>query len=135
MPNDEKAAQLSLVVDAGGDADTEETDRLTRDLLAEIRELDVESAELERGEDAPEGSKAAGAASVGALAVAVVPTLLPKLVEFLQAWSLRGKGRTVRIRTRVGDREVELEYSPQTMSPSDLKSLVDTLTETLAKGS
>jgi hypothetical protein len=84
-----KAAQLSLVVDVGGDADPEETDRLTSDLLAEIRELDVESAEVERRGDSPEGTKATGAVTPGALAVAVVPTLVPKLVEFLQAWSLR----------------------------------------------
>ena len=37
------------------DADQEELDRLTRQLLSEIGELDIEKAELARGGDLPEG--------------------------------------------------------------------------------
>jgi hypothetical protein len=35
---------------------------------------------------------------------------LPKLVEFLQAWTLRGENRTVRIKTPGG---LELEFTPE----------------------
>jgi hypothetical protein len=66
------------------------------------------------------------------LAVAVLPTVVPRLIEFLQAWSMRGEGRTVKIKVQTGDRSVEVEYDLKVMSTAQLKSLVDMLTGTLA---
>jgi hypothetical protein len=131
MPSNKKVANLTLQVDAGQDADTEELDQLTRRLFGEIRELDVESVELAGGEAVPAGAKSAEAITLGVLAVAVLPTLLPELVRFLQAWSLRGENRTIKIKTQAGDRAVELEYNPSTMSLDQVQSLVETLNETL----
>jgi hypothetical protein len=133
MPSNKKVANLTLQVDAGQDADTEELDQLTRRLFGEIRELDVESVELAGGEAVPAGAKSAEAITLGVLAVAVLPTLLPELVKFLQAWSLRGENRTIKFKTQAGDRAVEVEYNPSTMSPAQVKTLVETLNETLVQ--
>ncbi len=132
MSAGERIANLTLQIDVGQDADADELDRATRQLRDEIQELGVESAELAKTANAPAGTKSVEAVTLGALAISVLPTVLPKLIEFLQAWSMRREGRTVKIKTQVGDRAVEVEYSPKTMSQAELKSLVETLTSTLA---
>lgn len=132
MSPDTNAARLILSIDAGEGAAAEELDRLTRQLCDEIQELEVESVELVKGE-APEGTKSAEAVTLGALALAVMPTAVPQLIEFLKSWSMRGESRTVKVKAQVGDRSLDIEYNPATMSPTELKSLVDTLTETLTK--
>jgi hypothetical protein len=132
MSSAPRTARLTLHLDAGTEADAEELDRLTRQLRDEIRDLEVESVELVRGETPPGGAKSVNAVTLGALAVAIPPEVLPKLMELLQSWLLRGD-RTLKIKTQVGDRLLEVEYSPRTMSPAELKSLVDTLTEAIAE--
>ena len=67
--------------------------------------------------------------------MAVLPTVVPELIKFLQAWSMRGQNRTVKIKTQAGDRSLEVEYDPKTMSPAELKSLVEMLNETLPEKS
>ncbi len=62
------------------------------------------------------------AVTAGAIAIAVLPTFLPKLVEFIQAWALRGQGRTVKFKGKVAGQEVEFEGSAE-----DLKPLLATL--------
>ena len=135
MSAETKVAYLTIQVGADEDADADEIDRLARDLLSEINDMEVESAELLRKGEAPTGTKSAEAVTIGALAIAVLPAIVPKLVEFLQAWSLRGRNRTVKIKTQRGDRSLEVEFTPASMSPEELKSLVDTLTATLTESS
>ena len=71
------AADLILHVDAGEEADTEELDQLTRQLLGELHELEIESANLVSDDELPEGAKSAEAVTLGVLAVAVLPTVIP----------------------------------------------------------
>ena len=129
-----KAANLIVRIDAPEDADAEELDRLTLQLRDEIEELEVESVELVRDGAVPTGAKSVDPVTLGVLAVAVLPTVIPKLIEFLQAWSMRGESRKVKIKTRAGDSSIEVEYSPTTMSPDELKNLVETLSGTIATG-
>jgi hypothetical protein len=91
------------------DRDDELLDSLARQLLDELSEQPVESVELARSGAAPEGTKSAEAVTLGALAVAVLPSVLPKLVEFCQAWALRGQGRTVKFKGKVGGQDLEFE--------------------------
>lgn len=123
--------EFNIMVDAGEDATAEQLDELGRQLYSELGELGVEAVSISSGEPAPEGAKSAEAATIGALAVAVLPSFLPRLVEYLQAWTLRGENRKVRIKSQVGNRSVEIEYSPSAITPEELKSLVASLTEAL----
>jgi hypothetical protein len=91
------------------DSTAEELDEITRQLLYELRDLDVESVELARAGSAPEGAKIADPITIGALAIGVLPTLLPKLVEFIQAWALRGQGRTIKFKGMVAGQPIEFE--------------------------
>ena len=80
----EELLQFNLTVEAGADAPADQVDELTRQLYAELGELGVEAVSLAASEPAPEGAKSAEALTIGALAVAVLPTFLPKLVAYLQ---------------------------------------------------
>ena len=127
MPTEAKSANLILHIEVGEDTDEEELDRLTRLLLDEIQEIDVESVELVGDEAVPEGAKSVEVAELGMLAVNVLPAVVPTFISFLQAWSRRGEGRSVKIKTQKGDQALEVEYDPKTMSPAELKLLVETM--------
>jgi hypothetical protein len=106
------------------DATDEELDRSTRQLLSELKDLDVESAKLTKGEVAPEGSK--GEPSIlGSIVVSALPTVLPAIVAFVQSWSTRGRGRTVKFKGR----GIEFEGSPEELQ----KLLVSIEADHLAK--
>ena len=124
-----EAAKLTLVVDAGQDADAEQLDRATRQLLEELREQPVESAEIKEGGPAPDGTKGVDAGLLGALAVSVLPEALPPLVGFLKDWAARGKsgGRSVKIKLEQGGQKIEMEYDPATMTSEQLAMLMAAL--------
>lgn len=111
------------------EADAESLDELTGRLLRDLRELGAESVERPSSEAVPEGAKG-DAFTLGALALVAVPAFLPKLVEFLQAWALRGESRTVRIKTPAG---LEVEFTPKKkLSEAEVLALVDKLAQTQA---
>ena len=124
------ALRMSLQIDAGEDADDDELDSLTRQLRGEIEELEVESVDLVKGKPPP-GVTRGDATTLGALAVEILPTIAPKLIGFLQNWLTRGRNQKVKIKVGVGDRSIEVEYSPKAMSVSELENLASRLTGTL----
>jgi hypothetical protein len=105
--------ELILQIDPGAGADAAELDDLARELLSELRDLSaVEDARLAKGGPAPAGAKSAEMVTAGAIIVAVLPPLVSKLIEFIQAWSLRGQGRTVKFKGIVDGHTVEFEGPP-----------------------
>jgi hypothetical protein len=127
------AVNLTLQLIPGADIDPEQLDYITRQLRDEIRDVDVESVELIREGTVPEGAKVAEVVTLGALAIAVLPAALPKLMDVVRDWLMRGENRKVKIKTTVGDRSVEVDYSPETISKAELKDLVDTLTNSVVR--
>ena len=132
MPDSSEASSFVLQVDLGEDFDQDQLDQTTRQLKLELQDLDVESIDLVHTQKSPEGTKSAEAFTLGALAVAVLPTAIPKLIEYLQAWTMRSEGRSVKIKSQVGDKTIELEYSPKGISNQDLKELVTLLAGSMA---
>ena len=105
--------KMDFILEVGSaDATDEERDQMARNLLSELRELDVESAELARGEPAPEGAKG-DPITTGSIAIAVLPTLLPKIVETIQGWLLRGSNRTVKFKGKVSGQAIDFEGSSE----------------------
>jgi hypothetical protein len=90
------------------DATDEELDRFTRQLLSELRELDVESVELAKGDLAPKGSKG-DPITIGAIVVSSLPAVLPAVVSLVQSWSSRGEGRIVKFKGK----GIEFEGPPE----------------------
>lgn len=104
----------------------ERLDELTGRLIRDLRELGVESIGRPSGDAVPEGAKG-DPITLGTLALTIVPVLLPGLVEFLQAWVVRGENRTVKIRTAAG---LEVEFTPgKRFSETELVALVEKLTQ------
>ena len=132
----ESVGPISLVVAVGdATADDNEIDALTRRLRQQLTEFDVDLVELASAGQAPAGSKSAEAAAVGTLVLTLLPAVLPKVIDFLQGWILRDKGRTVKIRAAAGDRSFDVEYSAGATSEAELKRLLQTLTDALGRTS
>jgi hypothetical protein len=105
-------AELKIEV-AASDATEEDLDRMTRQLLSELRETDVESAELAKGEEAPQGTKSGEAETMGSIVISVLPTVLPVIVGLVQAWAGRGQGRQVKFKGQIGRGLIDFEGSPE----------------------
>ena len=126
-----------LHLDVGPEADDDRIESLTRQLRDEIRDLEVQSVELVRGPAGPEGTRSGEVAALGELAVALMPGVLPPLIGLLRGWLDRNETPnvtpSVRIKTQVRGRAIELEYSPGTMSAGELKEVTDTLMASLER--
>ena len=117
--------ELQLAV-TEAEADAERLDELTRRMMRDLEDLGVESVERPPGEAAPESAKG-DPFTWGALALALVPALLPELIEFLRDWARRNEGRTVKIKTPDG---LEVEFAPgEKLTETELLSLVEKLTQ------
>jgi len=79
------------------DTTEEDLDKMTRNLLKELRETDVTSANLVSIGTSPEGSKG-DPITIGMLALEVLPVALPSVIGLIQAWVMRGQGRTVKFK-------------------------------------
>jgi hypothetical protein len=132
MPSAPTTISLTLHIQAGEEVDADELDRLTRQLRDEIEELGIESVELVREGSPPSGAKVVEPVSLGGLAIKILPAALPALIGHVRDRLLFGDNK-VKIKTQVGDRSLEVEYSPHAISPAELKSLVATLTEALTE--
>jgi len=123
MPDSE--LELTIFIE-DADSDAERLDTLTTYLQRDLRELGVDSVERSTAGAAPEGAKG-DPFTLGALALVVVSDLLPQLLEFLQAWSLRGEQRVVKIKTPDG---LEVEFTPRDrMSGDQIAALAKQLSQ------
>ena len=93
------------------DATDEELDRLTRQLLSEIKETDVDSVELGKSKTVPDGTKG-DPITIGTIILAAVPAVLPKVIDLIQAWSMRGSNRTIKFKGK----GIEFEGSPEELN-------------------
>ena len=130
-PLDVNTVTLMLHIDAQADVDAEKLSQLTGYLRSELEDMDIESVTDVRNQAAPPGAKVVDPLTAGALIVAVLPAVLPKVMEFIQAWTLRGEGHTVKIKAQRGDRSVEVEY-PMRMAPDEAKKHIDMVMDTLS---
>ena len=133
MPTDTCVLPLQLQVDSGNQLSPDELDRVTRQLRRDISALDVESVELSRGANVPQGAKSAEAVALGSLAVAVLPVAIPKIIEFLRDWLMRGENRTLKLKLQVGGNSAEIECNPSLVATNDIELLVGKLTGVLGK--
>lgn len=113
--------ELNVQISADN-ATPEDIDRMTRQLLSELREMDVEFADLAKAGSAPDGTKALDPVTIGSIAISVLPNMLPKIIDGIQAWALRGSNRTVKFKGRIAGQPVEFEGSGE-----DLQTLLAAL--------
>ena len=118
-----KLTDLNIQISAS-DATEEELDRMTRQLLSELRETNVESAELAKEGSAPAGTKSGDPVMMGSIVMTVLPAILPAIVGMVQTWATRGHGRIVKFKGKVGREMIEFEGSAE-----DLQRLLETLSK------
>lgn len=123
--------QVFVSIGDAASGDVDQVDAETRRLRREMAELDVESVEIPSAGEAPAGAKAGELAALGSLLVTLAPAVVPKVLEFLQSWALRGSGRTVKVRVTSGDRSVDVELSAGSGSDRELKELLATVSSVL----
>ena len=103
----EEPIELEIEVRAK-DTTEEDLDKMTRNLLTELRGTDVLSADLVSTGIAPKGSKG-DPITIGTLAVTALPIVLPGVIDMIKAWASRGQGRTVKFKGK----GIEFEGSPE----------------------
>jgi hypothetical protein len=122
--------ELSL---EGGDGDRTELDELTRQLRAEVEELNIDSIDEVSAGVAPEGTKAADLTAIGQMAVTLAPAIVPPLFDLLKSWVERKPSTPVRIKVKVGKRTAQIEYDPTRTSAKDLEVIIKTLNKSVKK--
>jgi len=122
--------ELSL---EGGEGDRTELDELTRQLRAEVEELNVDSVEEVSAGPAPTGTKAADFSAIGQMAVTLAPTIIPPLFELLKSWVERKPSTPVKVTVRVGRKTAQIEYDPAHTSAKDLEALIKVLNKSVKK--
>ena len=100
------------------DTKEEDIDQMTRQLLSELRETNVESAELVTSDHIPSGAKAGETITMGSIVVSTLPTVLPAVIALVQSWISRGQGRTVKFKGK----GIEFEGSAE-----ELQRVLETL--------
>ncbi|WP_051580330.1 effector-associated constant component EACC1 [Pseudonocardia acaciae] len=100
---------VRVVLHADPELGTEDGERLTRRLRAELDDLDVESVEMARVGDAPAGAKG-DPVTVGALLVALSVSggVFPSVIATLRDWLERQSGRH-RVSVTVDGDTIELD--------------------------
>jgi hypothetical protein len=130
VPPDVNTVTLILQIDAQADFDAEKLRQLTGYLRSELKDMDLESVTDVRNQAVPPGAKVVDPLTLGAIIVVVLPEVLPKVLEYIQAWTLRHEGQTIKIKAQHGDRSVDVEY-PLSMSPDEAKKHIDMVKDTL----
>ena len=98
---------FAIEIHQDDDSDDERLFSLTSQLQRDLYELGADSVERPSPIEKPDGTKG-DPISLGLLAVAALPVVLPAMVGYLQSWTARDKGRRVRIKS--GD--LEIEFTP-----------------------
>ena len=107
------------------ETDAAALDRLTRNLLAEVKAAPVESAEIPRHEGPPPLNAKGDPVTVGAIAVAVLPSLLASLIVLIQHWLLRQQNQSIKI--KLGENEIEI---PRDATREELEPIIELLKST-----
>ena len=97
--------QLTVGIDIGPDAEAAELDEATRQLRAELLQLDVEDVACP-AEPAPEGARGVDGGALGTLLVTAGQSAIGAIVGVLGSWLSRHPRRTVRL--QIGDDSIEL---------------------------
>lgn len=105
-----QALQLNLTIFTPDSTD-EELDYITRQLLSELKNFDLESVKLAAGDEAPAGTKGVDSVTMGTIVMAILPSMLPQVLEFLQSWTLQSRGRSIKFKGKIAEQQIDFEGS------------------------
>lgn len=124
MTDDRIRLELSLTQQ---NAEAQQLDGLTLQMLRDLIEIGADSVERPRIESSQAPGTKGEAISLGVLILAIAPVVLPSLIKYLQAWTLRGENRRIKIKTPQG---LEVEFIPEKrLSEGELLALAEKLSK------
>jgi hypothetical protein len=126
---------LDLVVslDAGENVSQEMLHRLARQVYQDLNRTEADAVKWAESAEVPEGAKGIPL-DINTIIVSLASAgAITAIIQFLKDWSLRAEGRTVKIKTQIGDNSVELEYSPTATSEEELTAFAEKLIQILNK--
>lgn len=113
--------------------DSEKSEDLKNNLKRQLIEYeDVNILKFE-SEVLPDGAMPADAFTIGAIALAVLPTLLPTIINAIKDIKLKNRGTSINIKVKNGDREIQLEIPADSISMDEVTALTDSYLEKLKK--
>jgi len=115
---------IELSLDNG---DTTELDELTRQLRAQVEELNIDWVGQVSEGPAPKGTKAVDLVAIGQMAVTLAPAIVPPLFDLLKSWVERKPSTPVRIKVKIGKKTAQIEYDPTRTSAKDLEAIMKAL--------
>ena len=128
----ENAAELLIELSLEG-SDSTELDELTRQLRAEVEELNVDSVEQVFVGPPRRDKGRRFCRAIGQMAVTLAPTIVPPLFELLKSWTERKPSTPVKIKVRVGRKTAQIEYDPAHTSAKDLEDIIKVLNKSVKK--
>ncbi len=126
----EDITQFTIQID-GSSISEQRLNDITVKLKRELSHLKPLALDLQRDQNAPEGTMSAEAITVGAILVSVLPTMVPAVIEYLRDWCLRNANNTITIKKRSGKEEIEVTF-PEDLSPERLQKLIGVVSDTIA---
>lgn len=123
--SDEQPIHLVLRIDNNSISE-HRLNEMAINLRGELKKLHPVSVELEREAKVPENVMSVGAITAGAIAIAVLPTMMPAIIQYLRDWRLRNANRMITIKRKTGDEEIEVSF-PEDMSSERLKELISSV--------
>ena len=120
-----KAIEFAIQIGADEEIDLESIDVMTRLLRSELEEFpDTEQVRLAPAAKQSQGGKKSGELiAIGAVLAGVLPQAVPALIDYLKEWMLRPGNRPLKIVARVGERSLEVEFDPRTVSDTNVRVL------------
>ena len=85
--------EVKIIVESLDELDEEIIDNLTNSLMEDLREFDVYSI-LKHNEE-PDNNTKGDSVTIGVLLLAVMPTILPSILEFIKTWAVDNRRVTL----------------------------------------
>lgn len=92
-----QSLNLTLHITAGADADDYEINRLTRNLLRELRRTDIERAEIPRSDEPPPDFTKGDPITIGTIVVELAPAIITGVFALTRDWMNRQQNKTLKI--------------------------------------
>lgn len=126
-------AQLTIQI-ASSSISAQRLNATTVKLKSELSRLKPLAIDLQRDPNAPDGTMSVEAFTVGAMVLAVLPTMIPTVIEYLRDWCLRNANHTITIKKRIGEEEIEVSF-PEDLSSERLQNLLKVVSSNISKSS
>lgn len=126
------AGAFALMLRVEAEGGPEVVDDACRNLSRQLHTSGMVEFPRPETHPAPEGTKSADVFTLGALAIAVAPSFLPALVDYLKLWMSQRANQKVVIELKRADNATRIEFHPDQMSAADIQSLVAVVAATTA---